>query len=214
VSRCDIPTIRSEKEGERITVMARKAHIERKTKETVISLSLDLDGRGKSEISTGIPFFDHMLSLMAMHGLFDLALQATGDLDVDFHHTVEDVGIALGQGVKKALGDGAGIRRFGEALLPMDEALSRVVLDVSGRPYLGYRVKARGKIKDFNLELVESFFKAVADNAGITLHIDLLCGTNRHHIVESIFKGFGRALDAATGLDERRTGVPSTKGRL
>jgi imidazoleglycerol-phosphate dehydratase len=195
-------------------VMARKAQIERKTKETAISLSLDLDGAGRSEISTGIPFFDHMLSLLAMHGLFDLSLRAKGDLEVDFHHTVEDVGIALGDGIKQALGNGTGIRRFGEALLPMDEALSRVVLDISGRPYLGYRVKARGKIKDFNLELVESFFKAVTDHAGITLHIDLLCGTNRHHIVEAIFKGFGRALDAATSLDQRRSGVPSTKGSI
>lgn len=197
-----------------MTQMARKAQIERKTKETAISLALELDGTGNAEISTGIPFFDHMLSLLAMHGLFNLSLQATGDLEVDFHHTVEDVGIAFGQGIKKALGDGAGIRRFGEALVPMDEALSRVVLDISGRPYLGYRVKARGKIKDFNLELVESFFKAVADHAGITLHIDLLCGTNRHHIVEAIFKGFGRALDAATSLDQRRSGVPSTKGSI
>jgi imidazoleglycerol-phosphate dehydratase len=197
-----------------MTAMARKATVERKTKETAISLSICLDGTGSSEISTGIPFFDHMLSLLAMHGLFDLALQAKGDLEVDFHHTVEDVGIALGQGIKQALGDLAGIRRFGEALVPMDEALSRVVLDISGRPYLGYRVKARGKVKDFSLELVESFFKAVTDHAGITLHIDLLYGTNRHHIVEAIFKGFGRALDAATSLDERRSGIPSTKGRL
>jgi len=194
--------------------MARKADVERKTKETDISLSLDLDGTGKAEISTGIPFFDHMLSLMAMHGLFDLTLKAQGDLEVDFHHTVEDVGIVVGEGIKQALGGGAGIRRFGEALVPMDEALSRVVLDISGRPYLGYRVKAKGRIKDFSLELVESFFKAVTDHAGITLHIDLLCGTNLHHVVESIFKGFGRALDAATSLDERRSGVPSTKGRL
>jgi imidazoleglycerol-phosphate dehydratase len=194
--------------------MTRKAHVERKTKETAISLSLELDGAGGSEISTGIPFFDHMLSLMTMHGLFDLTLQATGDLEVDFHHTVEDVGIALGEGIKQALGDRAGIRRFGEALVPMDEALSRVALDISGRPYLGYQVKAKGKVKDFNLELVESFFKAVTDHASITLHIDLLRGTNRHHIVEAIFKGFGRALDAATRLDERRAGVPSTKGKL
>jgi imidazoleglycerol-phosphate dehydratase len=194
--------------------MARKAKIKRKTKETAISLSLNLDGTGRSEVSTGIPFFDHMLSLMTMHGLLDLALQAKGDLEVDFHHTVEDVGIALGDGIKQALGKGAQIRRFGEALVPMDEALGRVVLDISGRPYLGYRVKARGKVKDFNLELVESFFKAVADHAGLTLHIDLLCGTNRHHIVEAIFKGFGRALDAATSLDQRRSGVPSTKGSI
>ena len=194
--------------------MARRAQVERKTKETAISLSIDLNGMGSAEISTGIPFFDHMLSLMAMHGLFDLALRAKGDLEVDFHHTVEDVGIALGTGIKQALGDGAGIRRFGEALVPMDEALSRVVMDISGRPYLGYRVKARGRIKDFSTELVESFFKAVADHASITLHIDLLYGTNLHHMVEAIFKGFGRALDVATRLDERRSGVPSTKGKL
>ena len=194
--------------------MARSAQIERKTKETDIALSVDLDGTGNAEVSTGIPFFDHMLSLMAMHGLFDLTVRAKGDLEVDFHHTVEDVGIALGSGIKKALGNGAGIRRFGEALVPMDEALGRVVLDISGRPYLGYRVKARGRIKDFSAELVESFFKAVADHAGITLHIDLLYGTNLHHIVEAIFKGFGRALDAASCLDERRSGVPSTKGKL
>jgi imidazoleglycerol-phosphate dehydratase len=194
--------------------MARRAQIERKTKETDILLSVDLDGTGKAEISTGIPFFDHMLSLMTMHGLFDLTLRAKGDLEVDFHHTVEDVGIALGAGIKKALGEGVGIRRFGEALVPMDEALGRVVLDISGRPYLGYRVKAKGRIKDFSAELVESFFKAVVDHAGITLHLDLLYGSNLHHVVEAIFKGFGRALDAATCLDERRSGVPSTKGKL
>jgi imidazoleglycerol-phosphate dehydratase len=194
--------------------MARSAQIERKTTETDIVLSVDLDGTGNVEISTGIPFFDHMLSLMAMHGLFDLTMRAKGDLEVDFHHTVEDVGIVLGSGIKQALGDGAGIRRFGEALVPMDEALGRVVLDISGRPYLGYRVKARGRIKDFSTELVESFFKAVTDHAGITLHIDLLYGANLHHIVEAIFKGFGRALDAAICLDERRSGVPSTKGKL
>ena len=194
--------------------MVRRAKVERKTTETNIFLSIDLDGRGNAEISTGIPFFDHMLSLMAMHGLFDLALRAKGDLEVDFHHTVEDVGIVFGSGIKQALGNGTGIRRFGEALVPMDEALGRVVLDISGRPYLGYRVKARGRIKDFSSELVESFFKAVADHAGITLHIDLLYGTNLHHIVEAIFKGFGKALDEATCLDERRSGVPSIKGKL
>lgn len=194
--------------------MVRRAQVERKTTETDISLSIDLDGGGSAEISTGIPFFDHMLSLMAMHGLFDLALRAKGDLEVDFHHTVEDVGIVLGAGIKQALGNGAGIKRFGEALVPMDEALVRVVLDISGRPYLGYRVKARGRIKDFSSELVESFFKAVADHAGITLHIDLLYGTNLHHMLEVIFKGFGKALDEATCVDERRSGVPSTNGKL
>ncbi len=194
--------------------MKRQAQIERKTKETSISLSIHLDGGGKAEISTGIPFFDHMLSLMTMHGLFDLSLRAKGDLEIDFHHTVEDVGIALGEGIKEALGDAAGIRRFGEALVPMDEALSRVVLDISGRPYLVYSVKATGRLKDFDLELAESFFKALVDHAGLTLHIDLLYGKNLHHIVESIFKGFGRALDQASSLDERRAGIPSTKGRL
>lgn len=194
--------------------MGRSAQIERKTTETDIFITVDLDGTGNAEITTGIPFFDHMLILMAMHGLFDLTVRAKGDLEVDFHHTVEDVGIALGAGIKKALGDGAGISRFGEALVPMDEALGRVVLDISGRPYLGYRVKAEGMIKDFSAELVESFFKAVTDHAGITLHIDLLYGTNLHHILEAIFKGFGRALDVASCLDERRSGVPSTKGKL
>jgi imidazoleglycerol-phosphate dehydratase len=194
--------------------MKRQAQIERSTKETKISLFIHLDGRGKSEISTGIPFFNHMLSLMAMHGFFDLSLTAEGDLNVDFHHTVEDVGIALGEGIKKALGDAAGIKRFGEAFVPMDEALSRVVVDISGRSYLVYRMGAAGRVKDFDIDVVESFFKALVDNAGITLHIDLLYGKNLHHIVESIFKGFGRALDQASSEEERRIGIPSTKGRL
>lgn len=194
--------------------MERQAQIERKTRETDVTLSIDLDGHGKSEISTGIPFFDHMLSLMAMHGLFDMSLRATGDLEVDFHHTVEDIGIALGEAVRRALGDASGIRRFGGALVPMDEALTRVVVDISGRPYLVYRVKATGRVKDFDIELVESFFKAMADHGRLTLHIELLYGKNLHHIVESIFKGFGRALGQASSLDERVVGIPSTKGRL
>jgi imidazoleglycerol-phosphate dehydratase len=194
--------------------MKRQAQIERSTKETKIILVFHLDGRGNSEISTGIPFFDHMLSLLAMHGFFDLSLTAEGDLKVDFHHTVEDVGITLGEGIRKALGDAAGIRRFGEALVPMDEALSRVVLDISGRSYLVYRIRATGRVKDFDVDLVESFFKSLVDHAGITLHIDLLYGKNLHHIVESIFKGFGRALDQASSFEERRRGIPSTKGRL
>lgn len=194
--------------------MGRRGEVERKTKETTIQLSIELDGSGGADVSTGIPFFDHMLSLFALHGLFDLSLKAKGDLEVDFHHTVEDVGIALGEGIRGAVGQGVGIRRFGEAHVPMDEALCRVALDISGRPYLGYRVRARGKVKDFNLELVEAFFKGVADRACMTLHIDMLAGTNRHHIVEAIFKGFGRALDEATSIDRRRCGVPSTKGRI
>lgn len=194
--------------------MERQAQIERKTRETQVTLSVHLDRHGKSEISTGIPFFDHMLSLMAMHGPFDLSLRATGDLEVDFHHTVEDIGMAFGEGIRRAVGDGSGIKRFGEALVPMDEALTRVVVDISGRPYLVYRVKATGRVKDFDVELVESFSKAMADHGRLTLHVELLYGKNLHHIVESIFKGFGKALGQASSLDERRVGIPSTKGRL
>jgi len=194
--------------------MQRAAEIERMTKETKISLSIQLDGAGRAEICTGIPFFDHMLSLMTAHGFFDIRLHATGDLDVDYHHTVEDVGIVLGEGIRKALGDFAGIRRFGEATVPMDEALSTVVVDTSGRPWLVYRVEVKGRIRDFDVHLVESFFKALTDHAGLTLHVNLLYGKNLHHIFESIFKGFGRALDQASAVDKRRSGVPSTKGRL
>ncbi len=190
----------------------REARVKRKTEETEVEVRIGLDGKGRSEISTGIPFFDHMLELFAMHGLFDLELKAKGDLEVDFHHTVEDVGICLGEAVRKAIGEARGIRRFGNALVPMDEALAQVALDISGRPFLSYRVKAKGKIREFDLEVVEGFFKALCDHAGLTLHISLLQGRNLHHICEAIFKAVARALDEATQRDPRRDITPSTKG--
>jgi len=194
--------------------MGRYAEVERKTKETAVRLAVSLDGEGHAEVSTGIPFLDHMLSLMAMQAMFDLNIQATGDLSVDYHHTVEDVGITLGQALRKALGDLKGIRRFGDATVPMDEALSTVVVDVSGRPILVYRVDAAGRILDFDAGLAESFLKALVDHAGITMHVNLWYGKDLHHILESVFKGLGRALDQATDVDLRRSGVPSTKGTL
>lgn len=194
--------------------MGRHAEVERKTKETAVRLAVSLDGAGHAEVSTGIPFLDHMLSLMTMQAIFDLNIEATGDLSVDYHHTVEDVGITLGQALRKALGDLKGIRRFGDATVPMDEALSSVAVDISGRPMLVYRVDAGGKILDFDAGLAESFLKALVDHAGITMHVNLWYGKDLHHILESVFKGLGRALDQATEVDLRRSGVPSTKGTL
>ena len=195
--------------------MERIATVKRTTKETDVSLSLNLDGTGRSAISSGIPFLDHMLTLFAAHGGFDLDLQATGDLEVDGHHTVEDIGIVLGQAISKALGDRKGITRFGEATLPMDEALAGVYLDLSNRPYLCYEVSFPSqKTGTFDMELLEEFFRAVSQNAGMTLHIHKLCGRNGHHIAEAVFKGFARALGAATSLSPRQSGIPSTKGVL
>jgi imidazoleglycerol-phosphate dehydratase len=195
--------------------MGRKAEINRQTKETKISLTLELDGSGKYSISTGIPFFDHMLSLFTMHGFFDLHMEAEGDIGVDFHHTVEDVGICLGDGFKEAIGDGKGVRRYGNAVIPMDETLVSVALDLSMRPYLVYNpgLKKR-KIGVFDVDLIEEFYRAFVNHSGITLHINTLYGRNNHHIIEAIFKGVGRALDMASALDPRITGVMSTKGRL
>jgi imidazoleglycerol-phosphate dehydratase len=195
--------------------MDRKGEITRKTKETRIILRLDLDGFGEHSISTGIPFFDHMLSLFAMHGFFDLHIEAEGDIGVDFHHTVEDVGICLGDGFKEAIGDGRGLRRYGMAILPMDETLVSVALDLSMRPYLVYHpgLKKR-KIGLFDLDLIEEFYRAFVNHSGVTLHINTLYGRNTHHIIEAIFKGVGRALDMASSLDQRVRGVMSTKGRL
>ena len=195
--------------------MDRKGEVTRKTKETRIILRLDLDGFGEHSISTGIPFFDHMLSLFAMHGFFDLHIEAEGDIGVDFHHTVEDVGICLGDGFKEAIGDGKGLRRYGMAILPMDETLVSVALDLSMRPYLVYHpgLKKR-KIGLFDLDLIEEFYRAFVNHSGITLHINTLYGRNTHHIIEAIFKGVGRALDMASSLDQRVRGVMSTKGRL
>ena len=195
--------------------MERKAAIERKTAETSIRVSLALDGQGEAKIDTGIGFFDHMLILFAKHGFMNLVIQVQGDLQVDGHHTVEDVGIVLGQAIKQALGDKTGIRRYGTAFVPMDEALAMVSLDISGRPYLVYDAPVSApRIGEYDTELSEEFFRALCVNAGLTLHIKLLHGKNAHHITEAIFKALGRALDEAARKDERITGVMSTKGIL
>ena len=187
----------------------------RKTKETQIVLRIDLDGSGQEAVHTGIPFFDHMVSLLAYHGGFDLSLKARGDLGVEAHHTVEDVGICLGDGIKEALKGARGIRRYGAALLPMDETLVRVALDFSMRPCLVFQAgMKRRRMGTFDLELVEEFLKALVNHSGITLHVNLLYGKNSHHIVEAVFKGVGRALREAVSFDPRTAGVPSTKGRL
>ena len=196
--------------------MARKSSIERKTTETNIKLKFAIDGQGKGKINTGIPFLDHMLTLFAKHGLFDLTIDAVGDLEIDYHHTVEDIGIVLGKAIAQAVGDKMGIRRYGSALIPMDETLASVALDISGRPYIVYNVSLpkRGKIKEFDADLIEDFFQALVTNSGITLHINLRYGRNIHHIFEAVFKAFARALDDATTIDSRVSGVPSTKGKL
>jgi imidazoleglycerol-phosphate dehydratase len=195
--------------------MERKAKISRTTKETEIKVDLNLDGLGKHQISTSIPFLDHMLSLLAAHGLFDLRIQAKGDTAVDFHHTVEDIGICLGSALRQALGGKEGVRRYGSAFVPMDESLASVHVDLSGRPHLVYHVPLRKKkIGDFDTELVKEFFQALVNNAGITLHAQVAYGNNGHHMVESLFKACGRALRQAVAKDEKVRGVPSTKGRL
>jgi imidazoleglycerol-phosphate dehydratase len=194
----------------------RRAEIKRKTRETEIAVTVDLDGSGKAAVATGIGFFDHMLEQVARHGLIDLEIKAAGDLHIDQHHTAEDVGIALGQALKQALGDMKGIARYADVALPMDEALTRCAVDISGRPYLVWRVKfSRGKVGEFDTELVQEFFQALAQNAGITLHVENVYGRNNHHIAESCFKGLARALRTAVAIDPRNAGtVPSTKGTL
>lgn len=194
----------------------RTAEITRATKETQIRLSVDLDGTGKASVATGVGFFDHMLDLLARHARFDLEVEAKGDLHIDFHHTVEDVGIALGQAVKQALGDMRGINRYASLHLPMDETLTRVALDISGRPFLVFRTEFTvPKIGEFDTELVREFFQAFAINAGLTLHVETLYGANAHHIAESCFKGLARALRAAVAIDPAAAGeIPSTKGSL
>ena len=195
--------------------MIRKASLKRKTYETDISMELNIDGEGKSNISTGIGFFDHMLNLFARHGLMDLTVEAKGDLEVDAHHTVEDVGIVLGQLIKEALGDKKSIKRYGTSYVPMDESLVLVSLDLSGRPFLVFDVNFTCEMTGtMETELFEEFFRAVSHNAGMTLHIKLLHGSNSHHIAEAVFKAFGRALDEATKIDERIKGIMSTKGTL
>ncbi len=195
--------------------MGRTAKASRKTKETEIAVELDLDGSGTTEIETGIPFFNHMLEIFARHGLFDLKLKAKGDIEVDFHHTVEDVGLAMGQAFKEALRDKQGICRFGEASVPLDETLAHVVVDLSGRPYLSYNVKIRpGRVGSFDTDLPHEFFQAYANQLGMNLHINVSQGENPHHIIEACFKALARAMERATRIDQRIRGVLSTKGSL
>ncbi len=195
--------------------MTRTATIDRTTKETAIQVQLALDGSGRHEIATGVAFFDHMLTQIARHGFFDLTIAARGDLEVDAHHTVEDVGICLGEAFKQALGDKAGIRRYGRGTMPMHEALASVVIDFSGRPFLVWHVDLpKAQVGTFDLELVEEFFTAFCNHAGANVHVNLAYGDNLHHIVEAIFKAFARALDEATRLDPRVQGVLSSKGAL
>ena len=194
----------------------RRAEVQRKTTETQVKIRLDLDGTGQSRVRTTMPFLDHMLTLMAKHGRFDLTVIAQGDTEVDFHHTVEDIGIVLGETVAKALRDKQSIKRYGSFSVPMDEAIARADLDLSGRPYLIYTVPLPKKktIREFDVELIEEFFKAFVVHSGITLHVNVPYGKNPHHILEAIFKAFGRALDQAVQMDARTRGVPSTKGKL
>jgi imidazoleglycerol-phosphate dehydratase len=195
--------------------MGRKAKIERKTKETEVLLELNLDGSGKHQVKTSIPFLDHMLSLFSAHGLFDLRINARGDREVDDHHTAEDIGICLGSALKQALGGKEGIARYGSAFVPMDESLASVHVDLSGRPCLVFDLPfRRRKIGEFDTELVKEFFQALVNNASMTLHARVLYGGNGHHMVESLFKALGRALRQAASRDERVRGIPSTKGKL
>ncbi len=194
----------------------RRARIERKTKETQITVQVNLDGTGLGQFSTGLPFLDHMLDQVCRHGLVDLTVKAAGDLEIDAHHTVEDIGITLGQALSAAWGDKVGLRRYGHAYVPLDEALSRVVVDLSGRPGLEYHVQfPRARVGDFDVDLFYEFFQGLINHARITLHIDCLRGRNAHHIIETVFKAFGRALRMAVEPDPRQAGMlPSTKGAL
>ncbi len=194
--------------------MARSAHVERNTKETSISISWDLDGTGEYRVATGIPFFDHMLDLFAKHGLFDLEVSAKGDIDVDNHHTVEDVGIAMGKALRDALGTTEGIKRYGSALVPMDEAICMTAVDVSGRSAFVFKGKLQGRTGGFDVDVVKEFLQAFSNEAKLTLHVNILYGSNLHHRVEAVFKSFGRALKAAVEKDDRIKGVLSTKGVL
>ena len=195
---------------------ARTASVERNTNETQISIQLNLDGTGQSSLKTGLPFFEHMIDQIARHGMLDLTIDAKGDLEIDAHHTVEDVGITLGQAFSQAIGDKTGVVRYGHAYVPLDEALSRVVIDFSGRPGLEFRVDfPRARVGDFDVDLTHEFFQGFVNHANVSLHIDSLFGVNSHHIAETIFKAFGRALRMAAAPDERMQGIiPSTKGSL
>ena len=195
--------------------MERISQVKRKTTETDITLKINIDGSGKYSIKTPVPFLTHMLELFSKHGLFDLDITASGDVEIDSHHTVEDIGICLGEAFNKALGKKVKIKRYGEAKVPMDEALAQITLDLSGRPHLTCNIpQIEDKVGQFDTELVEEFFQAFVNNSGITLHINLISGKNSHHIIEAVFKAFARALDTATLLDPRVSGIPSTKGAL
>jgi len=195
--------------------MERISQVKRKTTETDVTLKINIDGSGKYSIKTPVPFLTHMLELFSKHGLFDLEIIASGDIEIDFHHTVEDIGICLGEAFNKALGKKEKIKRYGEAKVPMDEALAQITLDISGRPHLTCNIpQIEDKVGQFDTELVEEFFQAFVNNSGITLHINLISGKNSHHIIEAVFKAFARALDTATLLDPRVSGIPSTKGAL
>lgn len=195
--------------------MARIGQVERKTKETDVAVEWNLDGTGQAQTATQVPFFDHMLEQIARHGLCDLRVRTMGDIHIDAHHTVEDTGIAMGQALRQALGDARGIRRYGSAYVPFDETLAFCAIDVSGRPFLVFDASfPREKVGEFDTELVLEFFRALAYNAGITLHLKIHCGQNAHHMIEGLFKAFARALYDAAGVDPRVTGVPSTKGTL
>jgi imidazoleglycerol-phosphate dehydratase len=193
----------------------RKAEVSRNTKETKIGVKLNLDGKGVAQVATGVPFLDHMLEQVARHGAFDLDISAKGDLHIDAHHTVEDIGITLGQAFAKAAGDKKGVRRYGHAYVPLDEALSRAVVDLSGRPGLEYHIEfTRARIGEFDVDLVHEFFQGFVNHAQVTLHVDNLKGTNAHHQAETVFKAFGRALRMAVEVDPQVKDVPSTKGSL
>ncbi len=195
--------------------MKRESEVERKTQEVTVSVKLDIDGTGKYDIKTGIPFFDHMLNQLTRHGYFDLEINAEGDTEIDFHHTVEDVGIALGEAFSKALYDKKGITRFSHAFMPFDECLAFAAVDLSGRPYFVFRADIpKSKVGEFDVELAEEFFKSFAGNAACNLHIELKYGSNLHHSIEAMFKALGRALDLATRIDTRSSDIPSTKGKL
>ena len=195
--------------------MTREGKVERTTSETSIKLSLQLEGQGLSEINTGIPFLDHMLNLFSRHGLFNLEIAGKGDIEVDYHHTVEDTGICLGEAFRKALGDMKGITRYGNAVVPMIEALASVTVDISARPHLVYNVVIKNeKIGQFDVELVEEFLRAFSQSSGVCVHVNVEYGSNAHHVVEAVFKAFGRAMSEAVRIDPRVKGVPSTKGVL
>jgi imidazoleglycerol-phosphate dehydratase len=196
-------------------MLNRTGEVVRKTKETSIRISLKLDGKGQAEIASGIPFLDHMLTLFAVHGFFDLSVQAEGDLDVDFHHTVEDVGLVLGDAISQALGERKGIRRYGHVVIPMDDALAAVTVDLSNRPFMVYNTPDSIVYGiALNASLAKEFFRALVNRGGMNLHINVAYGENDHHVIESIFKAFGRALDQAVTVDGRTSGVPSSKGTL